>query len=181
MRLRLLLLLCAACASPAPSGDAPAEPPQEPPVAEEPAAPPAPPLPAGFKVEGEPVVEEAYLGPADTWRQIRSRLTTLQADARRAGKDVLVSFEPDAIHVTRLDGSRTTWRLPDGLALTVEIAHVLVRADLTLEGFDRDGTQVPSEEELTIAIVTLTEGETATREFRLVIKGGAAFRSMSSG
>jgi len=174
MRTLPLLVLCVACAGPPPSD----EPPPAPEVAPEPA--PAP-LPAGFTVAGEPAVEEPYLSPSGTWRQLRSRLTTLQADVRREGKDVLVSFEPQAVHVTRQDGTRETWRLPPGLALTLEIPHVLVRADLTLTCFLADGTQVPSEEELTIAIVTLTEGEAPTREFLLVVKGGTSFRSMTSG
>ncbi|MHC4940985.1 MAG: hypothetical protein ACYTHK_18775 [Planctomycetota bacterium] len=175
MRFLLLLVLTAACKQIGPYEEPkPVEP-------EQPAEPAPKPLPAGFEVVGEPAVEAAYLAPSNTWRQLKSRLTTVQADARRRGKDLLVSFEPSAVHITRLDGSRTTWQLPNGLALTVEIPHVLVRADLTLEGFAPDGSQVPSEEELTIAIVTVTDEGQPTREFRLVVKGGTTFRSMTSG
>jgi len=186
MKPLLLLILLGACV--APSGDAGPEPstPAEigatdPEAAAAEAKPPERPLPAGFEVRADPEVTAAFLGPEGTWRQLKSRLTTLQADVRRGGKDVLLSFEPQAMHVTRQDGTRQTWALPAGLAFTVEIPHVLVRADLTLAGFAADGVQVPFAEELTVAIVTLTEGESPTREFRLVIKGGTAFRSMTSG
>ncbi|MHC4410703.1 MAG: hypothetical protein ACYS0E_19200 [Planctomycetota bacterium] len=177
MKLILLLLLASGCKyvgpyeEPQPKPDPTPDPPEK----------SSPGLPAGFAVSGGTTVEPAFLGPADTWRQLKSRLTTVQADARRRGKGLMVSFEPSAVHVTRQDGSRTTWQLPNGLALTVEIPHVLVRADLTLEGFVTDGSQVPSEEELTIAIVTVTEDGAGTREFRLVVKGGTTFRSISSG
>ena len=144
-------------------------------------APVAPMLPAGFEIKGAPVVEEPYLRPFAMWRQLKSRLSTLQADARRRGKDVLVSFEPTAVHVTRTNGSRTTWRLAPGLALSVEIPHVVVRADLSLEGFDRTGAEVPAVEELTIAVATVNEEGTPPREFRLIVKGRTAFRSITSG
>ncbi|MEM8882943.1 MAG: hypothetical protein AAGD14_02645 [Planctomycetota bacterium] len=180
MRLSATLLLLAACQQIGPYEEprqpTPEEPPPDP-IAEQPQRP----LPGGFTVTGDAVREAASLGPMQTWRRLKSRLTTLQADARREGRDLLVTFEPSVVHVTRPDGSRVSWELPVGLSLTVEITHVLIRADLTVDAFDAEALPIPSEDELKVLLATVTDPEQNTEEFLLVVKGGTAFRSMSSG
>jgi len=177
-----LALLLSACQAIGP-GEDPPEKESEPRAARESGeSEPAPltlPLPDGFAVVGEPTVEDAYLAPGEAWRELRSRLTTVQVDARRWKRDVLVSFEPGAVHRTRRDGARTTWKLPQGLELEVRTPHVIVRSDLTLAGFLDDGTQVPAREEVTVAIVRWNAGGKQKAESRLMIKGGKAFRSMT--
>ena len=142
---------------------------------------PARALPDGFVVTAVPVVEAPFLEPAAGWRHLRARLVTAQADARRRGKDLLVGFESDAVHLTTRDGIRTVWKLPKGLDLSVLAAFVVIRKDLRLEVFRRDGTQVPAAEEVTVAIARWGGDQPEPTEFRLVIKGSKAFRSMSSG
>ena len=183
MKSLVLLLLClAACQGFGPADDesnvdsgdgGPADKPAAP------VAPPPEPLPDKFDVLGSPTVEAAYLGPREAWRQLRSRLTTLQADARRWDRDLLVSFEPGAVHWTGRNGARTTWELPKGLLLSVVTPHVVVRKDLTLVGFREDGTQIASQEELTVANVSWTQGSKGKSESRLIVKGGKAFRSIT--
>jgi hypothetical protein len=178
-RFGALLLTLSACQAIGPSGDE-AHAPKAKPAAEAPADPAPPiPLPDKFVVVGAPKVESAFLDPRAAWRHLRSRLTTLQADARRWDQDLLVSFEPRAVHWTDRDGARTTWELPEGLVLGVATPHVVVRNDLTLVGFRADGTQIPAEEELTVATVTWSVGPETKSESRLIIKGGKAFRSMT--
>jgi len=154
------------------AGGTPADP-------ETPTAAPVEPLPDQFVVIGVATVEEAYLAPREAWRQLRSRLTKLQADARRWDRDLLVSFESGAVHWTRRDGARTTWKMPEALVLNVVTPHVVVRKDLTLVGFLGDGTQIPGQEELTVATVTWTGVGGGKPESGLVVKGGKAFRSMT--
>ena len=137
-------------------------------------------LPEGFSVKGDPVVEAPFLEPAASWRHLRARLATAQSDARRRGADVLVGFEPRAVHLTTRAGQRTVWRLPDGLDLSVYAAYVVIRKDLTLTVFRADGTQVPPAEEVTVATARWGGDQPEPTEFRLVIKGSKAFRSMSS-
>jgi hypothetical protein len=178
------LLLCglAACSRAvprepeAPPAEAPApEPPEQP---EQP-APAAAGLPADFAVKGAPQIRKPFLGPEATWRFLVSRLTTLRADARAAGKDILVTFERDAVHTTARDGARETWWLPDGLRLERGPAHVRLGSDLTTTVYGPDGAQVPAAEEITVVVARVAEAG-AEAEFRLVIKGGRGFQSIST-
>lgn len=188
-RLALLILL-AACSGKAVPRDA--EPPEktwdqsqqarpaESPPAEAPAAESPPPgLPAGFRAEGTPEVRSPFLGPAATWRFLVSRLTTLRADARAGGEDLLVTLDQDAVHVTARSGARRTWRLPAGLRLEGGPVHVLLGSDLTTTVYAADGTQVPPAEEITV-IRAHVDGPSGKSVFRLAIKGGRGFRSIST-
>lgn len=142
-----------------------------------PTAPPG--LPAGFRVEGTPEVRSPFLGPAATWRFLVSRLTTLRADARASGEDLLVTFERDAVHVTARSGARRTWRLPAGLRLEGCPAHVLLGSDLTTTVYAADTTQVPPAEEITVIRARVEKAHEKV-VFRLAIKGGRGFRSIST-
>jgi hypothetical protein len=136
-------------------------------------------LPAGFKVEGTPEVRTPFLKPGAMWRFLVSRLTTLRADARAGGEDVLVTFEPEAVHVTARSGARRTWRLPAGLRLEGGPTHVLLGSDLTTTVYGSDGAQVPAAEEITV-IRARVGAPDAPGVFRLVIKGGRGFQSIST-
>ena len=85
------------------------------------------------------------------------------------------------MNITTREGARREWTLPAGLDLSVLAAHVVVRKDLSLQAFRADGTQVPADEEVTVAIARWGSDRPEPTEFRLVIKGGKAFRSMTSG
>ncbi|MHC4956703.1 MAG: hypothetical protein ACYTGZ_22935 [Planctomycetota bacterium] len=137
-------------------------------------------LPNGFVARGQPEVQPAYLAPAASWRDLRARLTTVQADARRRGRDILVSFGERAVHVTRRDGSQTTWLLPAGLELEILAPHVVVRQNLTLEAFSADGKPVPAADEIPIAVARWAASGGGRTESRLAVKGGRAFRSMTT-
>ena len=138
-------------------------------------------LPEGFVVRRTKPLEDAFLAPDAAWRQLLSRLTTMQVDARRTGDSILVTLWPDRILVTDPTGLRHGWRLPDGLSLSVVHPHVVLGADLSLVAFSEEASQVEAEEELTLAVARVAESAESSREFRLVIKGGKAFRSMTSG
>ena len=174
----LLLCLCA-CQAQQPGEDPPEERRADPGIREPAPAPTAESLPDGCIAVGRPTLEKADLAPRAAWRELRARLTTVRADSRRWGRDVLVSFEPGAVHVTRRDGSRTTWLLPAELELEVRTPHVIVRNDLTLDGFRADAVQVAAGEEITIAIVRWRDGAGQKTESGLIIKGGKAFRSIT--
>jgi hypothetical protein len=182
MRARRLvaLVLLTACSKSVPREPDPPPPRPEAPRPQPEAPPrPAPPgLPAGFLVVGAPEVRTPFLGPGATWRFLVSRLTTLRADARAGGEDILVSFERDAVHVTARPGARQTWRLPAGLRLSGGPAHVLLGSDLTTTVYGPDGAQIPAAEEITVIRARVEEAE-GQGEFRLVIKGGRGFRSIS--
>ena len=172
---RLLVLLLVGCATPQGS---PTDTPQ--PNAEKAAPAPAPAtLPVEFEVVGDPIVEPSYLPPMATWRALMSRLTTLRADAGQGREDILVTFEKNALHATTRKGRRTTWQLPDGLVFQGVPMHLLLRSDATLALIDQTGTEVPLGQEVTV-VRALVLGAGGTREFRLVIKGGATFRSISN-
>jgi len=130
-------------------------------------------------VQGTPEVRKPFLGPDAMWRFLVSRLTTLRADARASNSDLLVSFERDAVHVTSRDGARRTWGLPDGLRLEPCPAHVLLGSDLTTTVYGPDGAQVPAAEEITVVSARVDEAG-AKGEFRLAIKGGRGFQSIST-
>ncbi len=192
MRARVLLLLvglvASGCQQTAPEAEPEKKNPEQPMPEEKRPAPvakrdpaDAPALPDGFVVSAVPVVEAPFLEPAAGWRHLRARLVTAQSDARRRGKDLLVGFESDAVHITTREGNRTVWKLPKGLDLSVLAAFVVIRKDLRLEVFRRDGTQVPAAEEVTVAIARWGGDQPKPTEIRLVIKGSKAFRSMSSG
>ena len=182
--LLLLGLVLAACSKAVPREPetSPAKPEVEAPPAprpEQPApAPAAPGLPAEFEVRGTPEVRTPFLGPDAMWRFLVSHLTTLRADARAEGEDILVTFERDAVHVTTRAGARQTWRLPDQLRLEGGPSHVLLGSDLTTTVYGPDGAQVPAAEEITVTSARVDEAG-AKREFRLVIKGGRGFQSIS--
>ena len=165
-RLLLLAWLAAACQAP------PVEPPG--PRPEEPA------LPAGFRVVGRPVEVAAFLEPAAMWRFVVSRLTTLRAEARAEGRDILVSFEENALHATDRAGRRRTWRLPDGLVLLDVPAHLQLKADLTVAALAGDGTEVQRAPEVTVVRALVRGGTGDVEEFRLIVKGGRTFRSIST-
>jgi hypothetical protein len=182
MRAILLLGLCLAACSPAVPREPEAPPPRKPkieaPPPEKPAPPPAPGLPAEFELKGVPELRAPFLGPEAMWRFLLSRLTTLRADARADGEDMLVTFERDAVHVTTRAGGRLTWQLPDRLRLQGGPTHVLLGSDLTTTVYGPDGAQIPAAEEITVTSARLDEAG-AKGEFRLVIKGGRGFQSIS--
>ncbi|MHC4550523.1 MAG: hypothetical protein ACYTEZ_17285 [Planctomycetota bacterium] len=181
MRPRVWLLLLGACAGPRAPQEPPPEAAPEPPSAEAPSAATAPPgLPAGFKVEGEPEVEPPFLPPGAMWRFLVSQLTTLRADARAREEDLLVTFEAAAVHVTERSGRRRSWRLPDGLRLEGGPAHLLLGADLATSAYGADGAQFPPAKEITVVRARVEGGEGGVVVFRLVIKGGRGFRSIST-
>jgi hypothetical protein len=153
----------------------------KPPPAAEPAkkAPETAGLPAGFRVEGTPEVRTPFLGPGAMWRFLVSRLTTLRADARAGGEDILVTFEPEAVHVTLRSGARRTWRLPTGLRLEGGPRHVLLGSDLTTTVYAADGAQTPPAEEITVIRARVEEAD-GKGVFRLAIKGGRGFQSISN-
>jgi len=170
----LLLLAAAGCTRRSePETRPPATGPEKPPSE---APPERPKLPQGFQVKGLPEVTEPFLGPRQTWRSIVSRLTTLRGDARASGQDMLVTFEAKAFHVTERSGRRRTWALPEGLKLEDVPAHVLLKADLGLVVYGPDGAQIPPAPELTVLEAHLGDVEV----FRLVVKGGRTFRSIST-
>ena len=154
--------------------------PEEPEVVER--ARPAPKLvlPDGFRRVGRPERHEAYLPPAAAWREAVSRLSDLRAEARGAGEDLLVSFESGALIATARSGRWRLWRLPEGLTLEGGPAHVLLGAVLGLVTFGAGGTQIPGEKEVAVVTAKVAEGGEETREFRLVIKAGTTFRSIST-
>jgi hypothetical protein len=141
---------------------------------------PEPGLPAGFEVKGTPLVELLTLPPDAAWRFVVSHLTTLRADARAAGADLLVTFQADAVHVTDREGGRRTWRLPAGIRLGGVPAHLRLGADLSTAVYDAKGAQVPAADEITVVTARLGGPDGGTEEYRLVIKGGHAFRSIST-
>ena len=137
-------------------------------------------LPAGFSVVGRPVEVDAFLEPAAMWRFVVSRLTTLRVEARAEGRDILVSFEEDALHATDRGGRRRTWRLPEGLVLLDVPAHLQLRADLTVGAFAEDGPEVQRAPEVTVVRARVRGGAGNVEEFRLIVKGGRTFRSIST-
>lgn len=167
----LMPLLAAGCLGPR---EAPGEP-VDPAVTPPPAA-----LPADFEVTGEPVVEQPFLPPAAAWRAVLSRLTTLRADAISRDQDLLVTFREGALHATVRDGARRTWLLPSGLRLSGTPAHLLLGADGSLTGYRADGTQLPARGEFTLVTASLAGNGDGARQFRLVVKEGRAFRSIST-
>jgi hypothetical protein len=170
----LFFLLLGACATPEPQEPAPPEP--APQKAAKP-KPGKPALPAGFEVKGTPEVREPFLPPASTWRWLVSGLRLHQAE----GKELLVSFDADAFHTTDREGRRRTFRLPKGLRLLGTPAHVLLKADLSLEIPGASGMQVVGEDEVTVVTGRVDMGGGNVQEFRLVAKGGVGFRSISTG
>jgi hypothetical protein len=164
----LMLLLAAGCLG---RGETPEEPAQ-------PAPPPA--LPAGFLVVGEPVVEQPFLPPPAAWRAVLSRLTTLRADAISKDEDLLVTFDEGALHATTRGGARRTWVLPEGLRLSGAPAHLVLGADGSLTGYRADGAQLPARGEVTLVTARLAANGGAPRQFRLVVKEGRVFRSIST-
>jgi len=127
-------------------------------------------------VQGRPEIVTPDLTPAETWRALVSRLTSLRADARDAGQDILVSFVPGAMHATYRSGRRRTWPLPKGLRLAGTPAHLLLGADLGLRVYGPKGAERPAAEEVAVVEASLSSGE----HFRLVIQGGGAIRSIST-
>ncbi len=141
-------------------------------------------LPEGFVVKETSEGEDPFLPPDKAWRHLISRLTTLQVDTRRRGIPVLVTFVEDRVLITQKNGVQTAWRLPEGLKITPDASHVVIWGDLTLDAYARDGSKLPQAEELTVARgswASAGPNEHQTREFRLVVKGGKAFRSITSG
>ena len=59
-------------------------------------------------------------------------------------------------------------------------AHVLLRADLGLVAFGPDGTQISGEKEVAVVTARIEAEGREPREFRLIIKAGATFRSIST-
>jgi len=169
----LVLLLLLGCSRPeaAPSG----EPPPPPKEKKPPAA--APSLPAGFEVKGKPEVSDPFLPPDATWRWLVSELRLRQAE----GKELLVSFDAAAVHMTDREGHRRTFRLPKGLRLAGVPAHVLLKADLGMEIALDSGMQVVGEEEVTVVTARIDMGGGNVQEIRLVAKEGVGFRSISTG
>ena len=137
-------------------------------------------LPDDFEVSGAPETNEAFLAPGDAWRELRSRLTTLRADALARGMDILVTFEKKALHATSRQGRRRTWRLPDGLGLAGCPAHLRLGADGSLRLYRQDQSQVPLGKEVTIVSVTFRHAGGDVEKIRLVIQGGRTIRSISN-
>jgi len=165
----------------APAGDAPG--PGEPESATEGAAEadagrPAEGPPEGFEPRGPAEVSEPWLAPPEAWRDLVSHLILLRADARRAGSPLLVTFQPDAVHVTGRDGHRRTLKLPEGLRLTGVPVHLLLASDLGLRAWGPDGTEIPLAEEVTLVRGVVSETGSDVSEFRLLVKGGQTFRSI---
>ena len=187
----ILILVLASCAGPQPDPEPARDPGAEAAAAKKPApakkpsskaSKPAPAkkptptgLPDGFAVKGRPVIVEPRLGPDQTWRQLVGKLTTLRVDVRMSGKDLLVTLDPDAFHVTDRSGRRETWRFPPGLRLSSR-AHVLLKADLSTRIYGANGAQVPTADEITVVTGTVDGAD----QFRLVVKGGRTFRSISN-
>lgn len=173
--MRILLLgLLAACAAPPEKKPEPVKPPPPKSGPDVRAG-----LPAGFSVQGDPAVVEAFLEPEDAWRDLRSRLTTLQGEAVARNKDLLVTFEPEAVHATQENGARRTWKLPPGLTLRDCPKHLLFKADATIRLYGADHSQVPLGAEVTVVRASVTGSAGVVREFRLVVKGGRSLRSIS--
>lgn len=137
-------------------------------------------LPAGFKVVGKPRVELPFLRATDAWRALRSRITTLEADALASREQILVTFEKKAVHATARSGARRTWSLPKGLVLVGVPVHLLLGAAAGPRLFRADHSQVPLGAEVTIVTVHIRRRGRPTEEIRLVIKGGRAIRSIST-
>jgi len=137
-------------------------------------------LPAGFRRVGRPEEHAAYLPPEAAWREAVSRLSELRAEARADGEDLLVTLERDSLSVTARTGRWRLWRFPTGLVLEGAPVHVLLKADLELEAYAADGTQMTGEKEVVIVTAKARRGEGGTREFRLTIKAGATFGSIST-
>jgi len=179
--LALTLVLFAGCANPPATGEP--RPPQPGPGEPAGKGPPEKPnagLPDDFKVVGAPETNAAFLAPADAWRELRSRLTTLKADALAGGEDILVTFEKNALHATSRRGRRRTWRLPDGLDLAGGPAYLRLGADGSLRLYRRDHSQVPLGAEVTIVTASLRQAGGNVEKIRLVIQGGRAIRSIST-
>jgi len=164
----------------------PAPEPASPAGAESKSAPPSAPkstplaLPAGFRRVGSPEQHAAYLPPEAAWREAVSRLSELRAEARAEGEDLLVTLERDSLSATARTGRWRLWRLPAGLVLEGVPVHVLLRADLELEAYAADGTQITGEKEVVIVTAKARGREGGTQEFRLTIKAGATFGSIST-
>jgi len=135
-------------------------------------------LPAGFKVVSADQPVAPFLKPRAMWRYLVSRLTTLRADARAKNEDILVSFHADAFHITDRSGRRRSWQLPKGLRLLRVPSHVVLGADLSTAAFGPDLVQLPSDEEVTVIEARVEAGDVEI--FRLIVKGGQGFRSISS-
>ena len=125
-------------------------------------------------------MEEPFLSPQETWRFLVSRLATLQGDVQVRGEDLLVTFEPAAVHVTDRAGGRRTWLLPDGLRLEGGPAHAVLKPDLFVVPYGADGAQMPAAEEVTLVTARAGNPGGYVEVFRLVVKGGRAFRSIST-
>jgi hypothetical protein len=182
-RLVLIALLVWGCSRERVEEQPPAPEPQpepEPPARVVEPPPPVVALPDGFRRVGRPERHDAYLGPEAAWREAVSRLSELRAEARGAGEDLLVSFETGALIATSRSGRWRLWSLPEGLALEGVPAHVLLGADLGLVAFGPDGTQISGEKEVAVVTAQVAEEGRQPREFRLVIKAGTTFRSIST-
>ena len=134
--------------------------------------------PAGFEPVGSPEVSDPWLEPREAWRDLVSRLILRRADARRTGSPLLVTFAPDAVHVTGRDGRRRTLRLPPGLRLEGVPVHLLLASDLGMRAWGPDGTEILLGEEVTVVRGVLTETGANVEDFRLLVKGGQTFRSI---
>jgi hypothetical protein len=160
LALPLLVAACAAAPEPAP-------------------APVRPDLPAGF-VARRARAEEPFLPADETWRWVVSHLTMLRADARARKEDLLVSFDAAALRVTDRAGSQTVWRFPEGLALLGVPAHAVLGKDLSIDLYGPDGARRDPAPEVTVVGAKVRQPGGEEAEFRLVVKGGAGFRSIST-
>ena len=181
-RLALIVLLVVGCSRDRVREEPPAPKPQPEPEKRARVDPPPPvaTLPDGFRRVGRPERHDAYLGPEAAWREAVSRLSELRAEARASGEDLLVSFEAGAQIATSRSGRWRRWSLPEGLSFEGAPAHVLLGADLGLVAFGPDGTQISGEKEVAVIVARIAEEGRKPREFRLVIKAGTTFRSIST-
>jgi hypothetical protein len=146
---------------------------------EAPPPPARPALPAGF-VARRAGAEALTLSPDEAWRWLVSELTTLRADARGRNEDLLVTLEASALRVTDRAGVQRVWRLPEGLALAGVPAHVVLGKDLSIAVHGADGARREAAPEVTVVEAKVRQPGGETAEFRLVVKGGATFRSIST-
>ncbi|MGQ0613548.1 MAG: hypothetical protein ACT4PV_07430 [Planctomycetaceae bacterium] len=164
-----LLLLLGACATPRPAPDdevgRPIPLPREDPL-------------AGFTVRGRPEVVPAFLEGETAWRFLVSRVTSARADSHALGEKLLLTFEAEAFHVTRQNGSRRSWLLPGGMRLLRVPTELLLLPDLSSRVY-REG-RADEGEGGEVTVVSARLDGPPPQEFRLVVKDGRTFRSIAT-